>query len=63
MTNLKTYWTVKTAVIGGNPKDLFFKNYDSAKQESEKDYRDKPIKHTVKAEKYNALENIGAFED
>ena len=63
MANLKTYWTVKTAVIGGDPKDLFYKNYDAAKQESKKDYRDKPIKHTVKADKYDALDNIGAFED
>ena len=63
MANLKTYWTVKTAVIGGDPTDLFYKNYDAAKRESEKDYRDKPIKHTVKADKYDALDNIGAFED
>ena len=63
MKNLKTYWTVRTAVIGGNSTDLYFKNYDSAKQESEKDYRDNPVKHTVKAEKYEALENVGAFQD
>lgn len=63
MANLKTYWTVRTAVIGGNSKDLLFKNYDAAKRESVKDYRDKPIKHTVKAEKYDAFENAGAFED
>ena len=63
MGNLKTYWTVRTAVIGGNTKDLFFKRYDNAKEESLKDYRDKPIKHTVTAQKYTALEDAGAFLD
>lgn len=31
--------------------------------ESMKDYRDNPIKHTVKSEKFNELEKVGAFED
>ena len=61
---LKTYWSVKTTIIGADrPTDLLYKNYTTAKQESRKDYRDKPIKHTVKPEKYNQLEKIGVFED
>jgi len=63
MGNLKTYWTVRAAVMGGNTKDLFFKRYENAKAESLKDYRDKPIKHTVTMEKYTALEDAGAFLD
>ena len=37
--------------------------YVVALGEAAKDYRDNPVKHTVKAEKFNELERIGAFED
>lgn len=59
----KTYWTVKVAVMGAGHKNLYFRDYKNAKAESMKDYRDNPIKHTVKSEKFNELEKVGAFED
>lgn len=60
MKNLVTYWTVKTAVFGGNTTNLFYRVYENAKAESEKDYRDRPVKHTVKPENCPA---DYAFED
>lgn len=59
----KTYWSVKTSATGYGTRTLYFKHYTNAKIESEKDYRDKPVKHTVKLEKFENLENIGAFID
>lgn len=60
---LKTFWTVKQAILGGNsPIDIYFKDYQNAKEYARHDYRDKPIKHTVKPETFEALENIGAFD-
>lgn len=61
--NLVTYWTVKANGFGWDePIDLYFKEYKNAKEESFKNYRDKPIKHTVKPEKiydlpYDILED------
>ena len=53
---LKTYWTVKTPTT-----TLYFDNYNEAKAESVKDYRDKPIKHTVKSETFDRLNFYGVF--
>lgn len=59
---LKTFWTVKRAIIGGEPANIYFEDYQSAKEYARRDYCDKPVKHTVKPETYTALEYIGAFE-
>lgn len=58
MKNLKTYWTVKTPIT-----TLYYKDYKNAKKEGLLDYRDLPIKHTVKEETYIRLEREGIFED
>ena len=60
---VKTYWTVKAAVLGANARDFYFKEYKNAKAFSSEDYRDNPVKHTVKAETFNELDKVGAFED
>ena len=54
---LKTYWTVKS----GYGVTLYYDNYADAKEQSKYDYYDKPVKHTVKAETFNELEQMGAF--
>lgn len=60
----KTYWTVKAASIGSNNSvTLYFNNYTSAKAESLKNYRDKPVKHTVNADNYNNLKKVVDFID
>jgi len=61
--NKITYWTVRTAVIGGCAKDLYFRYYVNAKEESKKPYRDKPVKHTVKMCHYAELLAVVEFED
>lgn len=53
----KTYWSVKS----GYGCTILFDNYEQAKKQSECDFCDKPVKHTVKEETYNELENAGAF--
>lgn len=58
---LKTFWTVKRAIFGASPADIYFDDYETAKQYSRRDYCDKPVKHTVKLETYAALEAVGAF--
>lgn len=55
---MKTYWTVKTPVT-----TLYFKSYRNAKEQSFKDYHDKPIRHVVNEYTFNELVNIGAFVD
>ena len=59
----KTYWTVTIAIMGAGTSELYFKEYRNAKAEGLKDYRDMPVKHTVKAEKYDYLDACGIFED
>lgn len=58
-----TYWTVRTAVIGGCATDLYFHEYTNAKEESKLPYRDKPVRHTVKVCNYEALCAVVEFED
>ena len=61
--NYVTYWTVKANGIGWNGvRDLYFHEYKNAKAESIKDYRDNPVKHTVKPETFAEL-NPEFFED
>lgn len=56
----KTYWTVRSGWTG---TDLYFKDYTKAKDLGLKDFYDMPVRHTVKAEKFDYLESVGAFED
>ena len=59
-TTRKTYWTVRSGWTG---TDLYFKDYTKARALGLKDFYDMPVKHTVKAEKFDNLESVGAFED
>lgn len=58
-----TYWTVRANGAGWNrAQDLYFLHYENAKAESRKDYRDKPVKHTVTAEHFREIP-YDIFED
>lgn len=58
-----TYWTVKVFVNGLGAVDYYYHSYENAKKESEKDYRDKPVKHTVNTNTYERLCYSWVFED
>lgn len=53
----KTYWSVKS----GYGRTILFDNYNDAKRQSECEYCEMPVKHTVKAEAFDSLVKIGAF--
>ena len=59
-TTRKTYWSVRNGWTG---TDLYFKDYTKARDLGLKDFYDPPVKHTVKAEKFDDLESVGAFVD
>lgn len=59
----KTYWTVKTAYRGNGEEELYFKSYENAKAEGEKDFRSLPIKHTVTPKHYEFINDHVEWED
>lgn len=59
----QTYWIVKTFVNGLGAIDYYYHSYENAKRESEKDYRDRPVKHTVNSNTYARVCDSVIFED
>lgn len=56
----KVYWSVKMSVWGAiNPVHYYFRSKENAEKFAERDYCDKPKKHTVKPETYAQI----IFED